>query len=61
MDNRRWVGGLKFAVFVHVKYIKSGHRDGGWSKKTEIMSTWFLNDPIYYEKEKNGRKTDTNL
>ena len=25
VDNREWVGGLKFAIFVHVQYIKNVH------------------------------------
>ena len=29
MDKREWVGGLKFAIFVHVSYIKSVH-GGRW-------------------------------
>ena len=32
VDNRRWVGGLKFAIFVHVYYIKSVH-GGRWVVK----------------------------
>ena len=45
VDNRRWVGGLKFVIFVQVQYIKMSTRVGGWSKKRKIMSTWLLNDP----------------
>ena len=45
VDNIRWVGGLKFAIFVHVWYIKIVH-EGRWVViKSKIMSTWFLNDP----------------
>ena len=32
VDNSRWVGGLKFVIFVHVKYIKNVH-GGRWVVK----------------------------
>ena len=34
VDNRGWVGGLKFAIFVHVYYIKNVH-GGRWVVKKE--------------------------
>ena len=34
VDNRGWVGGLKFANFVHVQYIKNVH-EGRWVVKKE--------------------------
>ena len=34
VDNRGWVGGLKFDIFVHVQYIKSVRRDR-WVVKKE--------------------------
>ena len=34
VDNRGWVGGLKFAIFVHVQYIKNVH-EGKWVVQNE--------------------------
>ena len=34
VDNRVWVGGLKFAIFVHVHYMKNVHEDR-WVVKKE--------------------------
>ena len=34
VDNRGWVDGLKFAIFVHVQYIKNVH-EGRWVVKKE--------------------------
>ena len=34
VDNRGWVGGQKFAFFVHVQYIKNVH-EGRWVVKKE--------------------------
>ena len=34
VENRRWVGGQKFAIFVHVQYIKNVH-EGRWVVKKE--------------------------
>ena len=47
VDKRGWSGGLKFAIFVHVNYMKNVHKGylGGWFKKTKTMSTWLLNAP----------------
>ena len=45
MDKKGWVGGLKFANFVHIKQEMSTGV-GVWSKKTKLMSTWLLNAPL---------------
>ena len=42
LDKKGWVGGLKFAIIK--KKMSTGV--GGWSKKSKILSTWFLNDPL---------------
>ena len=34
VDKKGWVGGLKFAIFVHVYYIKNVHQ-GRWVVKKE--------------------------
>ena len=34
VDNRGWVGGLKFLIFVHVYYIKNVH-GGRWVVKND--------------------------
>ena len=34
MDKKGWVGGLKFAIFVHVYYIKDVH-GGRWVVKKQ--------------------------
>ena len=40
VDNRGWVSGLEFVIFVHFYFINEG-----WlSKKIKIMPTWLLND-----------------
>ena len=38
MDKTKWVGGLKFAIFVHVWYIKMFMEIGIWSNKSKIDS-----------------------
>ena len=45
VDNRGWVGGHKFVIFVHFYYIRNVH-GGRWVvKKSKIMSMWLLNAP----------------
>ena len=42
VDNSKWVGGLKFAIFINVHYIKNVH-GGRWVvKKSKVMSQFTL-------------------
>ena len=34
VDNRGWVGGLKFAIFVHIQYMRNVH-GGRWVVKND--------------------------